>query len=246
MGCATLAWLQLSIGYNVLFLTKVRGFSLVEAGTVVSAWGLVGTAGQVLLPFASDYLGRRPVILVSACLCAVSLAALYRRRVRHRRDAAAGGGERVLRLRPQSHRHRDLRQRAGAAGIAGRGAGDDEFLRGHDGHRGDAGGWAASSPTISALRPRSGSRSGRRSCWRALVVGISETAPRVVRSAGGVGAGGMRRRRVRSERLVTGVGTWPTRSSATISRLRSGPQSNAPAYAARHAPRCVRGTTFRG
>ena len=73
MGCATLAWLQLSIGYNVLFLTKVRGFSLVEAGTVVSTWGFVGTAGQVLLPFASDYLGRRPVILISACLCAVSL-----------------------------------------------------------------------------------------------------------------------------------------------------------------------------
>lgn len=39
MGCATLAWLQLSIGYNVLFLTRVRGFSLVEAGTIVSAWG---------------------------------------------------------------------------------------------------------------------------------------------------------------------------------------------------------------
>jgi sugar phosphate permease len=74
MGCATLAWLQLSIGYNVLFLTKVRGFSLVEAGTIVSAWGLIGTAGQVVLPFASDYLGRRPVIFLSALLCAVSLA----------------------------------------------------------------------------------------------------------------------------------------------------------------------------
>lgn len=74
MGCATLAWLQLSIGYNVLFLTKVRGFSLVEAGTVVSAWGLVGTAGQVVLPLASDFLGRRPVVILSAVLCAVTLA----------------------------------------------------------------------------------------------------------------------------------------------------------------------------
>jgi MFS family permease len=74
MGCATLAWLQLSIGYNVLFLTKVRGFSLVEAGTVVSAWGLIGTAGQLLLPLASDYLGRRPVILLSAMLCGLTLA----------------------------------------------------------------------------------------------------------------------------------------------------------------------------
>jgi MFS family permease len=74
MGCATLAWLQLSIGYNVLFLTKVRGFSLVQAGTVVSAWGLVGTAGQVVLPLASDFLGRRPVVILSAMLCAVTLA----------------------------------------------------------------------------------------------------------------------------------------------------------------------------
>lgn len=73
MGCATLAWLQLSIGYNVLFLTKVRHFSLIEAGTVVSAWGLVGTAGQVLLPLASDFLGRRPVIMLSALLCAATL-----------------------------------------------------------------------------------------------------------------------------------------------------------------------------
>jgi MFS family permease len=74
MGCATLAWLQLSIGYNVLFLTKVRGFSLVEAGSVVSVWGLMGTAGQVLLPLASDFLGRRPVVILSAMLCAATLA----------------------------------------------------------------------------------------------------------------------------------------------------------------------------
>jgi MFS family permease len=74
MGCATLAWLQLSIGYNVLFLTKLRGFSLVEAGTVVSTWGFAGTAGQLLIPFTSDYLGRRPVVLVSAAMCALMLA----------------------------------------------------------------------------------------------------------------------------------------------------------------------------
>jgi MFS family permease len=74
MGCSTLAWLQLSIGYNVLFLTKVRGFSLTDAGTVVSAWGLVGTAGQLALPWLSDHIGRRPVIILSALLCATSLA----------------------------------------------------------------------------------------------------------------------------------------------------------------------------
>lgn len=74
MGCAALAWLQLSVGYTVLYLTKVRGFSLIEAGTVMSVWGFGGTAGQVTLPFLSDFLGRRPVILVSALLCALTLA----------------------------------------------------------------------------------------------------------------------------------------------------------------------------
>ena len=72
MGCATLAWLQLSIGYNVLFLTKIRGFGLVEAGTVVSIWGVSGTAGQIAMPFLSDRLGRRPVIF----LCGVGAAAM--------------------------------------------------------------------------------------------------------------------------------------------------------------------------
>ena len=75
MGCATLAWLQLSVGYNVLFLTKMRGFTLVEAGTVMSIWGFAGTAGQITLPLLSDYLGRRPVICLSALLCAATLAA---------------------------------------------------------------------------------------------------------------------------------------------------------------------------
>jgi len=74
MGCATLAWLQLSVGYNVLFLTRVRGYGLVEAGTVMSIWGFAGTAGQLTLPLLSDYLGRRPVIVVAALLCAGSLA----------------------------------------------------------------------------------------------------------------------------------------------------------------------------
>lgn len=74
MGCAALAWLQLMVGFNVLFLTKVRGFSLVEAGTVMSAWGLVGTAGQLLMPLLSDYIGRRPVILLCGLLGAATLA----------------------------------------------------------------------------------------------------------------------------------------------------------------------------
>ena len=115
MGCATLAWLQLSIGYNVLFLTKVRGFSLVEAGTVVSAWGLVGTAGQLLLPVRLGLSGAAPCHTSSAMLCAAVAGALHRRRVRPRRDAAAGRASGFFGFGLESHRHRHLRQRAGAA-----------------------------------------------------------------------------------------------------------------------------------
>ena len=74
MGCATLAWLQLQVGYNALYLTRIRGFSLAEAGTVMAFWGFAGTAGQISMPFLSDYLGRRPVIVGCALASAGSLA----------------------------------------------------------------------------------------------------------------------------------------------------------------------------
>jgi MFS family permease len=74
MGCGILAWLQVSIGFDHLFLTEVRGFSKLDAGAIASVWGFAGTAGQILLPLASDFWGRRPVTLVSALGCAAALA----------------------------------------------------------------------------------------------------------------------------------------------------------------------------
>ncbi|HWI26761.1 MAG TPA: MFS transporter [Stellaceae bacterium] len=75
MGCAILTWLAVTIAFNQLFLTKLRGFSKLEAGDIAVVWGLAGTAGQILLPLASDYVGRRPVTLVSALVSAAALAA---------------------------------------------------------------------------------------------------------------------------------------------------------------------------
>jgi MFS family permease len=75
MSCAILAWLQISIGFDHLFLAEVRGFGKQQAGSIVAVWGFAGTAGQVLLPLASDYWGRRPVTLLSALGCAAALAA---------------------------------------------------------------------------------------------------------------------------------------------------------------------------
>jgi MFS transporter, ACS family, hexuronate transporter len=73
MGCAILTWLQVTIGFDPLFLTNVRGFSKVDAGSIAAVWGIAGTAGQVIVPLASDFWGRRPVTLVSALACAASL-----------------------------------------------------------------------------------------------------------------------------------------------------------------------------
>ena len=75
VSCAILGWLQVSAGFNALYLTRVRHLTLIDAGLVISAWGLAGTAGQVVLPFASDYLGRRLVTFVGAVVCALTLLA---------------------------------------------------------------------------------------------------------------------------------------------------------------------------
>lgn len=42
-----------------LYLVEIRGFSLAAAGFVVSGWGIGGVIGGVLLPFVSDFAGRK-------------------------------------------------------------------------------------------------------------------------------------------------------------------------------------------
>lgn len=75
MGCAILSWLQVFAGFDHSFLVEVRHFTPIEAGEIASFWGFVGAVGSLLLPLASDYWGRRPVVLVSSLGCAASLAA---------------------------------------------------------------------------------------------------------------------------------------------------------------------------
>lgn len=75
MGCAILSWLQVFAGFDHSFLVETRHFSPLAAGEIASAWGFAGAVGSVLLPLASDYWGRRPVVLAAALACAASLAA---------------------------------------------------------------------------------------------------------------------------------------------------------------------------
>ncbi len=75
MGCAILSWLQVFAGFDHSFLVETRHFSPIDAGEIASSWGFIGAIGSVLLPLASDYWGRRPVVLASSLVCAASLAA---------------------------------------------------------------------------------------------------------------------------------------------------------------------------
>jgi MFS family permease len=61
-----LCWVGLGAGFSALFLTKVRGFSLEDAGGVLAIAGIVGFAGAMLVPVLADRIGRRPVVVACA------------------------------------------------------------------------------------------------------------------------------------------------------------------------------------
>jgi MFS family permease len=69
-----LGWLQVSVTLNVLFLIGVMHTSAVTAGFVVAASGVGGIVGTLVLPALSDYIGRRPAILLGGLLSAATLA----------------------------------------------------------------------------------------------------------------------------------------------------------------------------
>lgn len=64
---------QVAIGFNSLYLVQVRHVSLIAAGSVVAVFGAASLVGTLLLPFCSDYLGRKPTIFVGGVLSAVFL-----------------------------------------------------------------------------------------------------------------------------------------------------------------------------
>lgn len=76
-----LGWLQVAVGYNALFLTKVRGVELTTAGDILAVFGVAGLVGTLTLPFCSDYLGRKPTMMIAgvvsgACLIAYAVSDL--------------------------------------------------------------------------------------------------------------------------------------------------------------------------
>jgi MFS transporter, ACS family, hexuronate transporter len=68
-----LGWLQLAVGYNSLYLSRVRHVELVTIGTILAVFGVASLLGTLLLPYCSDFVGRKPALFVSGVLSAVCL-----------------------------------------------------------------------------------------------------------------------------------------------------------------------------
>jgi predicted MFS family arabinose efflux permease len=68
-----LGWLQVAVGFNSLFLARVRHVELVTIGTVMAIMGVASLIGTLVLPYVSDFVGRKPTICLAGLLSAASL-----------------------------------------------------------------------------------------------------------------------------------------------------------------------------
>jgi len=66
-----LAWLGLNIAFGALFLTRVRGYSLNEAGDILAISSLIGLSGVVIITTIADLYGRRTAGIVAAACAGV-------------------------------------------------------------------------------------------------------------------------------------------------------------------------------
>ena len=60
------AWLVLQASFMILFLTRMKGIDPETAGWVAAMGGPGALAGGILLPWLSDRVGRKPVLVVGA------------------------------------------------------------------------------------------------------------------------------------------------------------------------------------
>jgi MFS family permease len=64
------AWLLTGFGFLPLYLSQVRGLSPAVTGNIMGALGICAFAGGALVPWLSDRVGRRPV-LIAGCFLSV-------------------------------------------------------------------------------------------------------------------------------------------------------------------------------
>ena len=67
-----MAWLWIYSGFSALFLAKVHDMSMEGIGLVMSASGIGGFLGMVIMGRLSDGIGRKSAIILSGLLCCLA------------------------------------------------------------------------------------------------------------------------------------------------------------------------------
>ena len=67
-----MAWLWIYSGFSALFLVKVHHMSMEGIGLVMSASGIGGFIGMIMMGRLSDGIGRKAAIIISGLLCCLS------------------------------------------------------------------------------------------------------------------------------------------------------------------------------
>lgn len=63
-----LGFQQVGIGFNSLYLVRVRHVELVTAGSIVALFGAASLVGTLVLPLCSDFIGRKPTLFLGGIL----------------------------------------------------------------------------------------------------------------------------------------------------------------------------------
>jgi len=68
-----MTWLFLTIAFATLYLTKAQNLPITTAGWVMSAGGIGGLLGYIFIPWVSDYIGRKPAMVIGGLLATLSM-----------------------------------------------------------------------------------------------------------------------------------------------------------------------------
>lgn len=75
LTCISMMWYFTVAAFAIIYLMEGKGFGTIAAGAIFSGYGLGGFAGEVLVPAASDQIGRKKTVMLCTILGTASFAA---------------------------------------------------------------------------------------------------------------------------------------------------------------------------